>query len=87
VRTRGRPALCTIRGRAVVARLYEHPPDSAPDDATHEAAQESVETVAGVSGGPVEGGDRDDCGRGRQEFPECRAFRCPDAHGKLPMAR
>jgi hypothetical protein len=70
----------------VVARLYEHPADSAPDDAAHEAAEESVEAVASVSGGLVEGGDRGDCGRGGQELAECRALRCLDAHGELPMA-
>lgn len=56
----------------MVARLHEHMADNAPDDAANETAQESV---AGISGGLVEGGDRNDCGRGRQEFAEGRTFR------------
>ena len=60
----------------MVARLYEHVADSAPDDAANDAADETAqESVAGVSDGLVEGGDRNDCGRGREEFAECATFR------------
>ena len=46
--------------------------ENAANDAADETAQKSV---AGVSGGLVEGGDRNDCGRGREEFAECATFR------------
>ena len=56
----------------MVARLHEHMAENAANDAADETAQKSV---AGVSGGLVEGGDRNDRGRGRKEFAECATFR------------
>ena len=60
----------------MVAGLHEHAADSAPDDPADDAADETAqESVAGISGGLVERGDRNDCGRGRQKFAEGRTFR------------
>jgi len=56
----------------MVARLHEHAADSTPDHAPHDAADETAqETIASVSDGLVEGGDRDQYGGDRQEFAKC----------------
>ena len=58
----------------MVARLHDHAAESASDDPADDAADETAqESVASVSGGLVEGGDRDEYGGGRQEFAKCGA--------------